>query len=357
VRPRRRPRVAVGLAAILLLATPPARASDTAPQDFATATALFEQGSRLLDAGRYAEACPRLEAAQRLVQGIGVTLYLAECYEQTGRLVSAWVQFDKARALAESRLDRRAELARGRAASLWPRLPKLILVVPPGADLPGLVVTDDGEPVDHAAFNVERPAEQRTHHVRARAPDRTPWETAVVVTAVPDTTRVEVPQLQDSSDVGSPSTGGPAVLAPKGSDGSAASPGGGADRHAAMALPPLQSGRPSTQRVVGIALFGVGVAGLVTGAVFGLDAKSRMDDSNASGHCQPDNHCDATGLSERSSALTAATISTIGFIGGVAFLGGGAALYSTAPDDRPPVIGLMARSEHGGASVGLEGRW
>jgi hypothetical protein len=356
VTPRRRPRVAVGLAAILLFATPPARASDTAPQDFATATALFEQGSRLLDAGRYAEACPRLEAAQRLVQGIGVTLYLAECYEQTGHLVSAWVQFDKARALAESRQDRRAELARGRAASLWPRLPKLMLVVPAGADVPGLVVTDDGEPVDHAAYNVERPAEPRMHHVRARAPDRTPWETAVVIAAAPDTTRVEVPQLPDSSVVASPPTGGPAVLAPKGPDRSAANPGG-ADRPVAMALPPLQSGRPSTQRVVGIALFGVGAAGLVTGAVFGIDAKSKMDDSNASGHCQPDNHCDATGLSERSSALTAATISTIGFIGGVAFLAGGAALYLTAPDDRPPVIGLMARSVPGGASVGLEGRW
>jgi hypothetical protein len=354
VRTRARPRAWVGLVAILVLVASPARASDTTAEDLASATTLFQQGSSLLDAGRYAEACPKLEAAQRLVQGIGVTLYLGECYEQTGRLVSAWVQFDKAAAMAERRQDRRGELARGRAARLWPRLPKLTFVVSPDADIPGLVVTDDGEPVDHVAYNVERPVEPRTHHIRASAPDRKPWETAVDIAAAPDTTRVEVPQLQDSSKAVPPSMSG--LLSTKSLDASSGS-SQATDGAAPLALPALQSGRPSTQRVAGIALFGVGAAGIVTGTVFGLEARSKMNDSNSSGHCQPDNHCDATGLSERSSALSAATVSTIGFIGGVALLAGGAALYLTAPDDRPPVIGLMARPEHDGASVGLRGRW
>jgi hypothetical protein len=353
VNPRAGLRAWTGLVALLVLAASPARASDTTPGDLATARTLFEHGSSLLNAGRYAEACPKLEAAQRLVHGIGVTLYLGECYEQTGRLVSAWEQFDQARGMAESQQDGRAELARGRAASLWPRIPKLTLVVPPYADIPGLVVTDDGQQVDHAAYNVERPAEPRMHHLRARAPDRTPWETSVEVTAASETIRVEVPRLRDSS-IAAPSPtarDGSAVL-----DASAASPPG-ADRPAPMALTAVQSGRPSTQRVAGVALFGVGLAGLVAGATFGLEAKSKMDESNAGGHCQSDNHCNATGLSERSSALTAATISTLGFIGGVAFLAGGTALYLTAPDHHPPVVGLVARSEHGGASVGLQGRW
>lgn len=342
----------VSMVALVHMVSSLAPASETTPQDLATAKALFQQGSALVNAGRYAEACPKLESAQRLVRGIGVTLHLADCYEQTGRLVSAWQEFDRARGMAESQRDPRADLARERARRLWPRLSKLELVVPPAADIPGLILTDDDAPVDHAAYNTERPTEPRTHRLRARAPDHAPWEMSVDIPSGPGTVRVEVPRLGESSPEAAPPTG---VAPATSSDGAvAARP---ADQPSPTESPVLQSGRPSTQRIAGIALFGVGVVGLAAGAGFGLEARSKLNDSNDSGNCQPDNHCNAAGLSQRSSALTAATISTVGFIGGVALTAGGAALYLTAPDDRPPGIGLAARPEHGGGSVVLRGRW
>jgi hypothetical protein len=343
----------------LLASSSSARAGEPTPQDLATAKALFQQGSTLLNAGRYSEACPILESAQRLVQGIGVTLYLAECYERTGRLVSAWEQFDRARGIAKSQHDRRADLAGERAQKLWSRLPKLELVVRPIADVPGLQLTDDGAPIDRVAYNVERPAEPRTHHIRARAPDRAPWEAAIEIPATPATIRVEVPPLGGSpidGPSGTTGNGGPSAGAAPTPDNSAAtSPN--VEQPPPTWPPAGQSGRPSTQRIASIALFGVGVAGLVAGTFFGLEARSKMDDSNTSGNCQSDNHCNAAGLAQRSSALTAATLSTVGFVGGVAFTVGGATLYLTAPDDRPPRIALAARPAPGGGSLVLQGRW
>lgn len=45
-------------------------------------------------------------------------------------------------------------------------------------------------------------------------------------------------------------------------------------------------GGPSLRRVAGAAIFGVGVAGIASGALFGLEAKSKMNDSDSSGHCR-----------------------------------------------------------------------
>jgi len=343
--------------ALSVLACSVARAGDATPEDLATARALFQQGSSLVNAGRYAEACPKLELAGRLVRGIGVTLYLGECYERTGRLVSAWQQFDQARTMAEAHSDKRAALARDRAQKLWPRLSKLALVVPPDQDVAGLVITDDGVVVDRSTYNVERPAEPRTHHLRARAPDRSPWEASVDVPTAPETVRVDVIMPSDPRHAAPPEPSGdaPAVVEPPPDRASA-----GATRSAApaaTALPEVHSGTLSGQRIGGIALFGVGVAGLAAGTLFALDAKWKMDASNAGGHCQADNHCDATGLADRSSALSAAAISTAAFVGGLAFLAGGATLYLVAPDDRPPGVALVAHPTNGGGSVTLEGAW
>ena len=337
--------LAVGASvALLVLAAPAASAADATHQDLAAAEALFHQGSALLNAGRYAEACPMLEAARRLVRGIGVTLYLGECYERTGRLAGAWAQFDEARALAEAQHDRRAAIARDRAQQLWSRLPRLTVVV--AATSPGLQITDDGVPLDTAAYTVERPVEPRVHHLRAETPGRPAWEASVNVPSAPGTVRVEVPTPEQPPPALTPAL--PANVRP-----------------ASLAVdsvataPPAESpaGRPSGQRVAGIALFGAGAVGLAAGTFFGLEAKARQDASNSGGHCLPDDHCDATGLHDRSIALTDATISTVGLVGGLACAAGGAVLYLTAPDDRRPPMALTAQPRAGGGSVLLEGRW
>jgi hypothetical protein len=67
------------------------------------------------------------------------------------------------------------------------------------------------------------------------------------------------------------------------------------------------------------------------GSYFGLHAKSQLDASNANGHCGSHNLCDPTGMSDRSSAQSAATASTVLFIAGGVALAGAGVLWFTAP--------------------------
>jgi len=345
VKPPSRLLVAVCAFVLVALGAQPARADDHDAANFRTANARFNRGKTLMDEGRYLEACPVFEGAQQLVLGIGVTLYLADCYERTGRLMFAWEQFDKARQLAESNHDARVVVARERADRLWPKLPKLLLVVPSSVDVPGLVLTEDDATVDRSAYNTERPAAPGTHRFRAQVPDRTPWESSVEIAVSPGTQRVEVPPLA----VREPAVA--ATVTPSLSPSVALQP-------SAEPAPRLMdhSTRMPPQRVWGIAVAGVGVVSLAVSAVLGLEAKAQMDDSNSSGHCQPNDHCDATGLAERSDAITKASWSTITAVGGVACVAGGAFLYFTARDVAPGVA-LAARPQRGGASLLLEGRW
>ena len=62
-----------------------------------------------------------------------------------------------------------------------------------------------------------------------------------------------------------------------------------------------------------------------------VSAKSKLDESNESGHCHDGNFCDQTGVDLRSDSKSAALVSTLGFVAGAALIGGGAALWLTAP--------------------------
>ncbi len=307
------------------------------------AEVLFEDGSRLLNSGRYAEACPKLESARNLVAGIGVTLYLADCYERTGRSKSAWELFEKAEELATQKHDSRAAIARERARRLLPKLARLDLQVG-DADLPGLVISDEEVPVDRAEWNVDRPVEPGTHHLRATAPGRTPWEGTVEVPAGPGTVEVRVPALEAASaPPPARDTSAPVALA-------FPAPAREAP------IPERDRTGPEVQRLAGIALFGAGVIGIGVGSFFGLRAMSKLDDSNSNGHCLANDHCDAVGLQDRSDALTAATISTVGLAAGVACLAGGAILYLTTPK-RTRSVAIAPLVQRTGPSVVLETRW
>jgi hypothetical protein len=76
---------------------------------------------------------------------------------------------------------------------------------------------------------------------------------------------------------------------------------------------------------------GLGVVGIGVGSVFGLSAKSKLDQSNSSGNCDSTNHCSSQGLSLRHDASSAATLADVGFIAGGVVLAGGIVLYLTAP--------------------------
>lgn len=306
-----------GVSLVCLLFSAAAHAQSAS--DKAAAESLFDEGKKLVESGKVAEACPKFAESLRLDSGIGTMLYLADCYERAGQTASAWAQFREAAAAARREGDAREKIARKRATRLEPKLSKLSIHV--SSPIPGLEVRRDGELVSQTLWDSAVPVDPGKHAVTASAPGKKPWEGSVEVASDGASASAEVPALEDApaSAVERPAAGPPS----------------------SSVTPPMDQAPPSTkkgaqtQRYIGIGVAGAGVIGIGLGSFFGLKAKSTLDDSN--NHCRSDNHCDAEGVQGRDDAHSQATISTIAFIAGGAALAGGAVLYFTAPKSRTTV--------------------
>jgi hypothetical protein len=77
----------VGIVATVLLATADAHAQGGARR--VGAEPVFADGRRLMAAGDYERACPKLAASQKLDPAIGAVLNLGACYEKAGKIASA----------------------------------------------------------------------------------------------------------------------------------------------------------------------------------------------------------------------------------------------------------------------------
>src|ERR1019366_7836235 len=90
-----------------ITALTPAAARAQSKDDAARADAAFTTGKRLLQHGNEAGACAHFAESKRLAPGVGVTLYLADCYQRLGRIASAWTEFQSAEARARALVPRR----------------------------------------------------------------------------------------------------------------------------------------------------------------------------------------------------------------------------------------------------------
>lgn len=299
-------------------AAPPPAAQ---PADLeARAVALYEEGTRLLDAGSTAEACPKLAEAVRLVpDASGAHLALGVCFERSGRLASALHHLERAEALTDpgSMADRR-QRAREAAEALRPRVARVTIVVEP-AGAPGLVVTVDGRPVERG---VASPIDAGTH--------------AIVLTdgGVELTRRSVEVRDGDRARV--------VLAAPRTSD--AASPPA-----PALADPEHEGAGPpwATIGVIGLA---VGGAGLVLGAVGGAVAADR--DAASAEACDERDFCTDAGFAARDEAFTWATVSTVSFIAGGALAATGLVLVLVGDDeDAAATAGRVAPRARAEASI------
>jgi hypothetical protein len=276
-------------------------------QNTAVAESLFQEGKKLMDAGKFAEACPKFAESNRLDPGAGTLTALALCHKGEGKTASAWSEFKEVVSLArrDNRKDRE-QVALDNINELEPKLSRLRIDVNAMAVSQGVEVRLDGNMITRAAFGVSVPVDPGPHQISATAVGKKPFETTITIDAERADKKVEIPALEDAprSHVAASQIGNE----------------------------PQPENRGSTQRTIGYALGGVGIVGIGIGAVFGVQALSKSSESDDL--CG--NPCSSPeGLKANEDARSAATISNIAIGVGLAALIGGVALILTAPSSSP----------------------
>jgi hypothetical protein len=201
----------------------------------------------------------------------------------------------------------------------------LTITLAPGSP-PGTVVKRDDVVLGGPSIGLPLPVDPGEHVVTA-TPPRGQAATEKVTLAKGETKSIVLAPKADPTAEGD-AAGGPGAVAGPTNDG-------------------------STQRVAGFVVGGVGVAGVVVGAITGGLTLAKK--STITANCDLDTHqCkNTTGRDAATSAQTTGLVSTIGFIAGVAGLGGGAVLLLTAPK-RNVAVGLLDAGPRG-ATLGARG--
>jgi serine/threonine-protein kinase len=318
--------LARGRARAALSAPTVAHADPTAAQR-AEAQALFDDARKLMTEKRFAEACPKLDASQRIDPGLGTLLNLAECQAQTGKTASAWANFLEAAYQAKAAgQTNRENAARAKATKLEPRLSRVkIIASEPGA----IELSRDGVALAPSLVGTAVPVDPGEHVIRATAPGKKPWETRITVKDDGQPLTVSVPRL-DPEEVAPPPP--PVVALPV----APPPPPRVVLPPVPVTPPPPAPAPPSTgRRVGGIVLMVAGAGGLGVGAAFAVLAKNKNAESLT--HCpNKPTLCDQAGVDLRNTALRDGNIATVGFVvGGVVAAGGLGLVLSSLPGKSP----------------------
>jgi tetratricopeptide (TPR) repeat protein len=268
---------------------------------------LFKNGKKLLAQKKYAEACTAFEDSDRLDPGIGAKLNVAKCYQEWGKLATAWRWYRDAERMATDARDDRARKIHALIEELEPSVPRLTVKAPADADPRGVVVKLDGVVLEASALGVERRVDPGPHQLDTVIDG----ETQTQVVPVERGASAEV-TLERPTGPGAP--GAPGV------------------RHTSGSVAASAVDDPArTRRLVGVGVtaggaLAMGIAGIAT-----LRASSDYDHA-LSGYCQgATNMCDDTGLTRTHAARDHANMATVVAIGGLAAVGAGLYLYFTAP--------------------------
>lgn len=322
--------VAASIALALTMIVTAARAQD--PQTISAAQVLFDDAIARMSKGRHAEACPKLEEAQRLLpDALGIKEQLGLCYEGAGRLASAWSEWRILEDLAgKASQAERLRMAVEHAAALRPRLATLTVEVPPElAAAPGLVVTRDGLETGRALWGTDVPVDKGSHEITATAPGRAPFRKKVeVADGTKSSVRVVLPVAAPEQEPERPVVPGPEA------------PSGGG------------------LRALGIGALAVGAAGVAAGAILGGLAIAKKDESN-SGPCMENNQCTPEGIDLRKGARALGDGSTAAIIAGGLLAAGGltVVLLAPAPAGAPASARATVRVRAAPGGVLVEGRF
>jgi len=324
----------LGLCACALIGAERAHAQGHAA-DKAAAEALFDRGLALMREGKIQEACERLEQSQAIERGIGTMLYLAECYEKTGKTASAWALFREAASWAQAAgQPDRAEAGKRRAERLEKGLSRLTIQVAAASRVAGLELKDNGAPVHPSVWAVSVPVDPGIHHIEAKAPGYRAWAGDVKVDDNAGSAEIGVPALErlPESEI--------AAAAESAKPSAALGP---------AATPVDQKGLTKLQ-IASIAVGGTGVVALALGTGFGVSALKKNDD--ALKDCRG-NTCDtAEGAELSKEALTAARASNALLAVGGVLVVGGLLTFFLAPKERRVALAPSIDRASAGLHVG-----
>lgn len=308
----------------------PAEVFAQAPDARAKAEAqkLYEDGAKDMEADAYSRACPKFEAAFKILPDhirTGVTL--AECLDKLGKPANALSVLETVALLAKARGDSK-KLVEVEAimADVDKRAPKLTIRIPEGiAMTPGFVVSRNGVPIPRATWETPVPLDPGEYELEASAVDKPTWKTTVRLTMGKEQ-MVDVTPGWEKAKIDN-------------------------------AVPPPTW--PNRVRVVGIVGIGLGAVGLGTWGVLGGLAISRNNASNE--HCSVDNFCDEEGFNRRNEAIGLGHGATAGLIAGGVFLATGVSLVVIAAagkkETKRDAAWAVTDVSVGPSGVGVRGVW
>lgn len=297
-------------------------------QERALAEALFQEGKRLGEEGRIAEACAKFEESQRLEPAPGTLIHLGACYAEVGKTASAWAAFLAVAEVAQRNHDvAREALARRLAGELEPQLSHLVLSIKQPDR--GMTLRVDGHSLGNGGLNTALPMDPGEHLVEVTAPGRLTWAKKIDIEPGPASETIDVPPLKEAI---APSSAVPIhrlSLTPK---------------------PTMTFVQESRVSKVGLAALGVGVLGLAFGSYYGMRAigQSKDADQYCSGRL-----CTQQGIQGHDRAQLSAWLADVGFTIGVIGIAGGAYLTLSNHVARPGQRALWIQG--GTGRVGLGG--
>jgi hypothetical protein len=291
---------------------------------------LFKTGKKLLAQRKYPEACTAFEESDRIDPSIGAKLNVARCYQDWGKLATAWRWYRDAEQMATTAGDDRANKIHALIEELEPSVPRLTVKVPAGANLTGVVVELDGVGLAASALGVERRIDPGPHQVDTIVDGARQGKVVPIERGGSAEVTLELPTQPG--------------------------PPGAADSPVIAAAPIERPGR--ARRIVGLSVAGGGALAIGIAGIVALRADSDYEHALTS-YCQGmTDMCDETGLARTQSAQDHANFATaVAFIG-LAAVGGGLYLYFTAPETRGPAGHALYFAPHidgGGGTVVLGG--
>lgn len=321
-------RISIAVTSLLLLVAADARAQS------AEAQARFDDGVRLMKAGKTEEACAAFETSNRLEPRAGTLLRLGECRERNRQLASAWSAYQDA--LTKATDPKKKTFAQSRIKVLEPKLSHLTITVK--SRVAGLEIKRDGNPVDSGLWNVAVPIDGGEYAITASASGHIAWSGSATVPVEGGQVSVEVPALAEAP-APPPPPPPKAEPAPKRDE-----------------PPPPPRSTWTGKRKVAVVSLTVGVGAAVAGVVLGSSASSKKDDAYKL--CPaPSIPCAQAGEANSliSTAHTRALEADVAFgAGAAAAVLAGVLWFTGAPEEN---VHVEARASARGGGIAIVGRF